>query len=82
MELLILLGHEADASTLQAALDTYVKTFLAAAEEVLQKPPPPAQAGDAGVQAAKTNMAELQHRLYEVQHATWKWDVLRPVDAV
>jgi hypothetical protein len=79
-ELLVLLGHEADAATLQSALDAYVKEFIAAAEEIAAAPPPPATPGQPGLEAAAKSMRELQQRLYEVKRATWKWDLLRPVD--
>ena len=74
------LGHEADASTLQSALDIYAKAFIAAAEDVLASPSPPANDTDGAADAAKATARELHHKLYELAQARWKWDVLRAAD--
>lgn len=79
-ELLVLLGHEVDATTLQAALDGYVKAFIAAAEDVLAHPPPPASVAEAARAAARKTAETMQNKLYELRRAAWKWDLLRGVD--
>jgi hypothetical protein len=79
-ETLVLLGHESDAAAMQEALDSRVKGFVAAAEDLLSRPAPPATAAQAARDAAHQGAEELQHKLYVLRKATWKWDLLRPVD--
>jgi hypothetical protein len=78
-ELLVLFGHEEDAEKMQKALDTYVKCFIAAAEDVLSYPSPPASSLISAIEKARTTEQRLQNRLFEVVKAQWKWELLRPV---
>ena len=80
-ELMIYLGHEADAATLQAAFDALAKAFVAAAEQLQDALPPPADSSEVARQAARRGAQALQRRLWELQEARWKWDALRPLDA-
>ena len=78
MELLVILGHEADAATLQSALDAHVKGFIATAEEILANPVPPENGAPSAVAAAERTAMELRSRLHGLRKATWKWELLRP----
>lgn len=79
-ELLVMLGHEADAGKLQAALDALAKAFIPAAEEVLSTPSPPANGTDAAASAAAAMVREMHHKLYELSQARWKWEILRSTE--
>lgn len=67
-ELLVLLGHEADARKLQAALSVVLKLQGAAAEYARSVPPAVQQ--DSPDPAAKSAAVD------------WKWDIFRPVQSV
>lgn len=79
MELLVLLGHEADATKLQAALDSHVKAFIKVAEGEHALPVPPPRATADAVAAAERTAQDLQRRLHDVRTAVWKWELLRPM---
>jgi elongator complex protein 1 len=77
-ELLVLLGHEGDARTVQAALADLVAAQAAAAAHVAAHPPVVAgqqQQQQAGSQPGRPAAAAASD-------ARWKWDLLRPVKAV
>lgn len=78
MEVLVVLGHEGDAATLQSALDAQVKGFIAAADDIQAHPIPPESASQAAKTTAERNAADLQSRLHSLQKAAWKWELLRP----
>ncbi|GMH34369.1 hypothetical protein BSKO_02203 [Bryopsis sp. KO-2023] len=61
-ELLILLGHERDARTLQQALDALIKQQKEAADDILQNPPP---------QSSEDSKQETKPQ------PRWKLDILR-----
>lgn len=79
MELLVLLGHEADAVKLQEALDAHVKAFVLASEDILDHPAPAANSMKASKEAAQKTVLDLQNKLFELKRTPWKWELLRPV---
>jgi hypothetical protein len=79
MELLVLLGHEADAAKLQEAVDAYAKAFVLASEDMLDHPAPPANSMPASKEAAQKTVLDLHNKLYELKRTAWKWELLRPV---
>ncbi|KAK9834184.1 hypothetical protein WJX81_006434 [Elliptochloris bilobata] len=73
-ELLVLLGHAADAALLQAALSALVAAQGGAAAHMRAHPPPSAQQSEGGPATAKAEAGVQQ-----AEPVAWKWDVLRPV---
>jgi hypothetical protein len=78
-ELLVFFGHESDAAKLQAALDRYVKAFIAAAEDMLLTPAPAANPSKKAGDEAKKTIVQLQVKLHGLKAASWKWSLLHPV---
>lgn len=76
-ELLVLLGHEADAQRLQAVLDSLLKLFLEAAADLVDNPSPPANPGNKASADAEATTASVRHKAYELRAVQWKWDLLR-----
>jgi hypothetical protein len=78
-ELLVFFGHESDAAKLQGALDGYVKAFIAAAEDILSTPAPPANPSKKAAEDAQRTSVILTVKLHALTSASWKWSLLRPV---
>lgn len=78
-ELLVYLGHGEDAAKLQDGLDGYVKAFIAAAEDVLDNPLPPANSTAKAQDDAERTILQMQIKLQLLKRTSWKWDLLRQV---
>lgn len=81
-ELLVLLGHEADAQRLQSVMDTLLKLFLEAAADLLENNSPPANGAVKARLDAEATDAGIRHKCYELTRVQWKWDLLREAPAV
>lgn len=78
-ELLVYLGHGEDATKLQDGLDGYVKAFIAATQDVLDNPSPPANATAKAQEDADRTILQIQIKLQLLKRTSWKWDLLRQV---